>query len=376
MSRLPTFQPELLKGARNMLINYGGIKAGDQVVILCELGSYLDPVVVDVQATVLQEVGATPHILWTPKLAKTWWDALSETVRGAVANSDVVVQNIYTIGKTHLLDLMLNKNVRRIRNYASTVDVLTSDWAMFPVEVQDAIELKINSKLAASTTFRVTTEDGSDFSGRIAKRTAPWRKDVKRSGGMNITFPPGVFRASESEDTEGVMVVWSTYPWGARRVGLPEIRFEHPVKLTIEKNQVVHFEGGWEADAYRKLFEEHVKTIGNEAFKMDSFHCGSSPLAFTPFAPQQDPSRFDHLIHEHESWFHFHIGSLSNKATDRTQLAEHVNAVMMRPTVYLDGEKVWDRGHLLAWEDPDMQEVARQHGDPAVMFAQRPIWWG
>src|SRR5438552_4435925 len=117
MNRLPTFPPELMRGCHNLLINYGGIKQGDQVVILCELGTYLDPVIVDAQATVIQEVGATPHILWTPKLQKTWWEDLSEVVRGAVGNADVVVQNIYTIGKTHLLDLMLNKGVRRIRNY-------------------------------------------------------------------------------------------------------------------------------------------------------------------------------------------------------------------------------------------------------------------
>jgi hypothetical protein len=376
MSDLPVFPPELMTGCRNLLINYGGIKEGDEVVILSELGTYIDPVVVQAQATVIEQQGAHAHILWTPRLQKTWWEDLSKTVRGAVGASDVVVQNIYTIGKTHLLDLMLNNGVRRIRNYASDVELMCSEWARFPVEVQDAIELKINTKLKATKHFRVTTADGSDFTGDVAERTAPWRKDVKRSGGMNITFPPGVFRASEAENCEGVMVVWSTYPWGARRVGLPEIRFENPVKLTIEKNHVIHFEGGWEADAYRKLFEEHVKTIGREAYKLDSFHCGSSPLAFTPFAPQMDPSRFDHLIHEHESWFHFHVGSLSNKATDRTQRAEHVNAVMQRPTVYLDGEKVWDNGHLLAWADPDMQELGRKYGDPTVMFAQRPIWWG
>jgi hypothetical protein len=376
MNTLPTYPPELLAGCRNLLVSYGGIKRGDQVVILSELGTYIDPIVVSAQATIVEEQGADAHILWTPKLANTWWQDLSKTVRGAVAESDVVVQNIYSIGKTHLLDLMLNKGVRRIRNYASDVAVMTSDWARFPVEVQDAIELKINTKLAEAKTFRVTTRDGSDFSGEIAPRIAPWRKDTKRSGGMNVTFPPGVFRASEAEHTNGVMVVWSTYPWGARRVGLPEIRFENPVRLTIEDNYVVHFEGGWEAEAYRRLFEEHTQTIGRQAYRVDSFHCGSSPLAFTPFAPQMDPSRFDHLIHEHESWFHFHIGSLSDKATDRTQRAEHVNAVMQQPTVYLDGEKVWDNGHLVAWNDPDMQEIGRKYGDPAVLFSQRPIWWG
>ncbi len=55
---LPIFPPELLMGARNCAIEYGGIKKGDQVVILTELGTYVDPVVVQALATVCQEVGA------------------------------------------------------------------------------------------------------------------------------------------------------------------------------------------------------------------------------------------------------------------------------------------------------------------------------
>ena len=31
---LPTFPPELLVGARNCVVSYGGVKEGDQVVIL------------------------------------------------------------------------------------------------------------------------------------------------------------------------------------------------------------------------------------------------------------------------------------------------------------------------------------------------------
>lgn len=376
MSDLPAFPPELMRGVRNLLIDYGGVKRGDEVVILSELGTYVDPVVVLAQATVLDEIGAKAHVLWTPVLERSWWQDLSKVVRGAVGEADVVVQNIRSIGKTHLLDLMLQRGVRRLRNYATDIAIMSSDWAAWPVALQDMLELKINTRLAAGRTFRVTTCDGSDLQGEIAPRIAPWRRDTKRSGGMNVSFPPGVFRASESENANGVLVVHSTYPWGARRVGLPEIRFAHPVKLTIENNHVVHFEGEREVEPYRRLFEHHEATLGRESYKMDSFHCGSSPRAFTPFAPQQDPDRFDHLIHEHESWFHFHIGSLSDKAVDRTQQAEHVNAVLHEPTVYLDGEKVWENGRLRVWDDPELRECASAFGDPDVLFAQRPIWWG
>jgi hypothetical protein len=370
------FSPELLQGCRNLLVNYGGIKTDDEVVILSELAPSVEPVVVSAQAAVLNEIGAKFHVLWTPRLQRSWWQDLSPVVRGAVAEADVVLQNMVSIGKTHLLDLMLDKGVRRIRNYATDVAVMSSDWAQFPVEVQDFLELKINTLLDDSKTFRVTTSEGTDISGEIASRIAPWRRDTKRSGGLNVTFPPGVFRASEAESSNGVMYVHATYPWGARRVGLPEIRFANPVKLTVENNLVVLIEGGWEAEAYRKLFEYHVASLGPNAYKIDSFHSGSCPRAFTPMAPQQDPDRFDHLIHEHESWFHFHIGSLSDKAVGKTQQAQHVNAVLNEPTVYLDGEKVWDRGRLEIWQSPELREIAGKYGDPDVLAASRPIWWG
>jgi hypothetical protein len=370
------FSPELLQGCRNLLINYGGIKSGDEVVILSELAPSVEPIVVSAQAAVLEQLGAQFHILWTPRLTAGWWQDLSSVVRGAIAEADVVVQNMVSIGKTHLLDLMLERGVRRIRNYATDVAVMSSDWARFPVEVQDHLELVINSRLADSKTFRVTTADGTDIIGEIAPRIAPWRRDTKRSGGLNVTFPPGVFRASEVQNANGVLWVHATYPWGARRVGLSETRFSKPVKLFVEDNRVVNIEGDHEAELYRRLFEYHVASIGQDSYKIDSFHSGSSPRAFTPMAPQQDPDRFDHLIHEHESWFHFHIGSLSDKEARKTQQALHVNAVLNEPTVYLDGEKVWDKGRLEIWDSDELRSIASKYGDPEVISASRPIWWG
>jgi hypothetical protein len=370
------FTPELLDGARNLVVSYGGIKSGDEVIILAEFG-HCEQAVVDAEAAVCTEVGARPHVIWTPELRQTWWEDLSAVTRGAIGAADVLLQNVGTIGRTHLLDLMLNNGVRRIRNYATDVAVLGSEWARFPVEVQSMIELKVNTTFANAKQWRVTTPDGTDLSGDVVPRIAPWRINTTRAGGINVTFPPGVFRATEAANTNGTMMVASTYPWGARRVGLNEVRFEQPVKLVVENNLVVAIEGGWEAEPFRKLFEENVASLGQNAYKMDSFHSGSSPKAFLPTAPQLNPNRFDHLIHEHESWFHFHIGSQSDKRADLTQKVEHVNAVpTTNATVYLDGEKLWQDGRMTIWTDEELVKAADAHGGAGALFAQRQIWWG
>lgn len=373
---LPVFPPELLTGARNCVVNYGGIKAGDQVVILTELGSYVDEIVVMALATVCNEVGAEVQTIYTKRLLNSWWESLSPSVRAAIGAADVVLQNMDTIGKTHLLDLMLNKKTRRIRNYATDQVLLSSDWARWPVELQDLVELKVNGRLAASTEYRITTTAGTDITGKIAKSIRPWRVDQKRSGGMNVTFPPSVFRAQESEEARGVIAVQGTYPWGARRYGLPETFFDNPVLLTVEDNSVVNVAGGWEADRYRQAIEETAATIGDRAYAVDSFHSGMSPKAFTSFAPRVDPDRWEHVMHNHENWFHFHIGGLSTKDTtnDSHQHVEHINAICRNATVYLDGEIMAVNGRLSIWDDPEIVEIATKYGTPAALFAPTEVW--
>lgn len=373
---LPVFPPELLAGARNCVVNYGGVKAGDQVVILTELGSYVDEIAVMALATVCNEVGAEVQTIYTKRLLNSWWESLSPAVRAAIGAADVVLQNMDTIGKTHLLDLMLNKKTRRIRNYATDQVLLSSDWARWPVELQDLVELKVNGRLAASTEYRITTAAGTDITGKIAKSIRPWRVNQKRSGGMNVTFPPSVFRAQESEDARGVIAVQGTYPWGARRFGLPETFFDNPVLLTVDGNQVVDISGGWEADRYRQAIEETAGKIGERAYTVDSFHSGMSPKAFTSFTPRVDPDRWEHVMHNHENWFHFHIGGLSTKdtTTDNHQHVEHINGICRNATVYLDGEIMATNGRLSIWDDPEIVELATKYGTPAALFAPTEVW--
>ena len=373
---LPVFPPELLTGARNCVIEYGGIKKGDQVVILTELGSYVDEIVVMALAAVCDEAGADVQTIFTKRLLDSWWESLSPSVRAAIGAADVVLQNMDTIGKTHLLDLMINNKTRRIRNYATDMVLMCSDWARWPVELQDLIELKVNGRLTASSEYRITTAAGTDITGKIAKSIRPWRVDNKRSGGMNVSFPPSVFRAQESEDARGVIAVQGTYPWGARKYGLAETFFDHPVMLTVEGNQVTQVSGDWEADRYRKAIEDTAAEIGDRAYTVDSFHSGMSPKAFTPFTPKVDTDRWDHIMHNHENWFHFHIGGLSVKDTSGSarQAVEHINAVCRSATVYLDGELMATNGRLWIWDDPEVVKLATKYGNPEAMFAPTEVW--
>jgi leucyl aminopeptidase (aminopeptidase T) len=240
--------------------------------------------------------------------------------------------------------------------------------------VQDLVETKVNTRLQGSKTYRITTPAGTDIAGEIAPSVRPWRKDIKRSKGMNISFPPSVFRAMESIKARGIIACEATYPWGARRYGLPETGFKEAVKLTVEGNKVVHIEGGWEAERFKAAIEETAKSIGALAYEIDSWHSGMSPLAFASFYPKVDADRWDHLLHNHENWFHFHIGSNSTKDhTKGSQIIEHVNSVCWNATAYIDGDIMAKDGHLWIWDDPEVREVAKKYGNPDALFAAREV---
>jgi len=132
-------------------------------------------------------------------------------------------------------------------------------------------------------------------------------------------------------------------------------------------------EGGQEAERFKRAIEETAESIGERAYEVDSWHSGMSPQAFTSFYPKVDPDRWDHLLHNHENWFHFHIGGISVKDFRKTQKAEHVNSVCRNATVYLDGELMAKEGHLWIWDDPEVRELAKKYGDPDALFAPKDV---
>src|SRR5574340_1217927 len=205
------FSNQLLEGARNCILSCGGVEEGTNVLILNVIGSHANPVdetAVHALATIAQEAKANVQILWTTGMDKDWWSDVPPIVVAAWEAADVVVSNALAFGRgiKAIRDAMFKKKGSvRIRNQATTVDMLSSEWARFPFELSDEITMQVGKRLEQAKTWRVVAPNGTDVSGKVGRvpteGTGMSRYGQKRREKNNRHFPQRCFNPMTAEDS-------------------------------------------------------------------------------------------------------------------------------------------------------------------------------
>jgi hypothetical protein len=377
------FSNQLLEGARNCVLSCGKVEQGMNVLILNLINDQANPVdetAVHALATVAQDAKANVQVLWTTGMENTWWSDVPPIVIAAYSGADLVINNTVSIGRPlkAIRELMFSKGITNIRNMASTFEVLSGEWARFPYELSDEITFRTSERFGLAKTWRVAGDNGTDISGKIAppsgSQSGIATYKMHRGTTRNRQFPQGPHHPVTSVDANGIIVFERTLPWEARHLGVPEQKFSRPLKVTIENNHMVHFEGGPEAERYRSFFEALVPYLGEDAWNVSGFHAGINPKAKIYETPAKNPDLFHRGRHNHPSVVHFHLGG-SKLAVDYnyphmwTLSNEIENA-----TIYLDGEKLYDGGHLTVLDDPDLRTFASRFGDPDMLLREVSLY--
>ena len=372
------FSNQLLEGSRNCILKCGGVEKGTNVLILNLINDPANPAdetAVHALATVAQEVGANVQVLWSTGMEKSWWSEVPPIVVGAWNAADVVVSNAIAFGRgvKAIREAMFKKGTIRIRNQASTAGILGSEWARFPFELSDEITRRVGERFEKTRTWRVVSANGTDISGKVGVvptiGTGMTRYGQKRREKQNRPFPQGCFNPITSEDANGIIVFDRTLPWEARHVGVPEMKFSEPLKITVEKNQMVHFEGGFESGCYRRFYESLVPYLGEDAWNVSGWHAGIHPKAKVYEAAEKSPDIVHRAVHNHPSVMHFHLGGSIGKEYNYPYMW-HLSNEIEGATIYLDGEKLYDGGHLTVLDDPEVRSYAGQYGDPDLLLKE------
>lgn len=370
------FPPQVMQAARICIKDIARPEPGQKILFLNELSPRVDEDAIRALAAVAQLEGAEVTSMWVPQLDQSWWQAVPDQVIAAIEASNIVVYSHYTIGRAHkqIHKAIFEKGVIRIRNYGANIRTLMSDWARFPMELYDEIDMRLLKLMRTSKTFRIIDDLGTDVTGELGLALNDVSKVKVRRESKNRHFPPGTLPPTKAKNTQGVLFTQHTYPWGAKLWGLPETLFENPVKLTVENNRVTKVEGGREADLYRKAMDYiAVKSkVGDEIFKIDSWHGGSHHKAHAPVSSSIDPVLWHQFNHHHPSFLHFHIGGDPDRDYG-TPFMTHIMASVLNGTLYLDGEKVIDHGRLMVLEDPEIIAKANELGSAEDLLSTRPL---
>ncbi len=375
---MPLFSNQILAGARNCIVECARIKEKDNVLILNLIGDRSNPAddeAVQALATTAQQQGARVQILWTTGMEKSWWDEVPPIVIGAFQAADVVINNTLSIGRPikAVREAMFGKGITMVRNMATTVEVLSSEWSTYPFALSDEITKSVGSRLDAGKTWRITHPNGTDIGGEIGpaptKGTGHRKYGEHRREGRNRPFPQGCFNPMTSVKAKGIIVFDRTLPWEARHIGVPEMKFKEPLRVTVENNSMVHFEGGPEAAAYRRFYEGLVPYLGDDAWNVSGWHAGIHPKARIYGPPERNPDVYHRGVHNNPGVLHFHLGGSIGKEYNYPFMW-HLSNEIEGATVYIDGKLLYREGHLTVLDDPALRKFAGQFGDPDVLLTQ------
>ena len=234
----------------------------------------------------------------------------------------------------------------------------------YPEEILTAIEMKVWKKLIAGRRFRLTDLEGTDISWTIDE---PFLADKAYKMGWPINtidtpvFPghlmfDNVCEVSATQDLEGV-VVFSNLT----QTAMPTMR------LMISGCRVQKVEGGGE---YGEVVREVIRKHPDAKVMAGGFNLGTHPK-YRRLHPDADHvSKSDFL-----GWGELRkrAGVVHSGLVSTAPGLNRLNYHNYFSTIWVDGERIVENGHLLALEDPEIRAIAAKYGDPDELLREEYI---
>lgn len=332
------------------------IRAGDKVLIVTDTAQ--DERVWQAIMTIVSDLDAEPSLaLFEPRPAD-YYDPPS-VVAAAMLDADVAV----LVASTAMLHSPASMAAMRKGIPTICLDgKVTLEMFQYGAATADYLEIARMKHFVAKNVFgegakeaRVTSELGTDLSysveGRIfvpPLRPSDWdpfkaykRTEEGRAGSPMYTclFPGGEFNVPPVEGTgNGIFAVDLTM----HHLG----KIDEPIFLTIENGRIVDIKGHRDA----KRLRDHLRNYGDDAayqFPTEA-SIGLNKNAQIVGSQREDKNIYGAV--------HFGLGTNSDVGgTVDSNL--HMDAVVLEPTLYVDGTKRIEHGEFLVPLDRDLDSA-------------------
>ncbi|MER3456255.1 MAG: leucyl aminopeptidase [candidate division GAL15 bacterium] len=314
----------LRRSAHNLLLNAAGVRPGEG---LCVVADTQTRPIADVLFEVAREVGAEPVLVcMVPR--RTHGNEPPPVVAGAMRGADVVIQAVtYAITHTDATQEALRAGARVLVLRGVTEDVLTGGAALADYGEVARITKAVAERLTQACTAHVRTPAGTDLVMSLEGRTAIALTGRVEGPGTFAAMPDGEAAIAPVEGTaEGILVVEHTMD------GIGPL--EEPIRLVVRQGRVVEVTGGEAATRLRALLHGADK----DAVNLAEFAIGTNRWARLIGSMTEDKKR----------WGTVHVAVGDNHVIGGHVTSElHLDGLLLRPTVTLDGQVVVEDGRLL-----------------------------
>ncbi|MFQ5913574.1 MAG: hypothetical protein ACE5JS_10360 [Nitrospinota bacterium] len=353
-------ESHLKEGARNCVLNYSGVRPGEDVLVWIDREAPPEAGVKEALIEAAEQAGARATVLEDRPPVFRLGERLSATTESALQASQCVIQllpleNVASIDNIHILRCLFEYDTRITACMTLTRELLASEWACYPIEIARTIMRK-SAGCVQDAPFHLTEPTGTDLRGRL--KAWPGGKGISGGGELRAgawTFFPFGNVALYPEGPVDGRIVFETWEGTA---GI----LKEPVELIVRNQRVVQCSGGEEA----RWFNEMMRRYPNADF------CCEITWGISPVVSIQEGLKeraCDSLLYRHAGVYHIGFGMWP---CEGIWSDFHWDGGGLKPTLVHAGETLIDAGRLLLLEDPEVRQVAAEHGDPEELLAEAP----
>lgn len=357
-SKAPSAEERALDGARLCLREWAKVQPGEQVLILKDLGDYVEPAVVQTFVKAIEEFGAVPTemscAMFNPRNVEP-----PAPVAKALQATDVVLFFSRFPALIHCKSgkrAMLEYGLRIVPIIANTMEILGSEWAHFPVDLLMLLHRKSTAPFFKNKAVRVTSTNGTDISGLVPEAISTIDRERLFPGlGWHGMWPGEVGPCMTPMRNMNGTVVVDALP------GFPGF-LKEKMRVEIKDNVVQSISGGPEAKWFEKFMGDSVKA-GSDANIIHELQWGVNPKGdihrglLNCLDDEVEISRVARTMH-------FGFGSGQRGFHWDVLILDHFDIVVGgNITIYKDGR-------LTFLDEPDVRQLAAKYGDPDEVLAE------
>jgi leucyl aminopeptidase (aminopeptidase T) len=185
---------------------------------------------------------------------------------------------------------------------------------------------KLREKLMNSNKIRITTESGTDITTSLTVTHGLHAGKLHNKGDYG-NLPTGeVDSGVKAEETNGIIIVDASFS----ELG----KLETPITLEVKEGNVISIEGNSEAEKLKEILNK----VGEKAYKIAEFGIGTNPRATITGNLLEDEKVLGTV--------HFALGN-DIRYNGRNDVPIHLDGTVTKATVYVDDEKIMEKGLLL-----------------------------
>lgn len=298
------------------------IRKGGKVLILTD--PMVDSDIIKCLISGVWAVEAHPTLVVIP--TPRFHEELSASTASAIKESDLLIAaTSKPVSRTRAVQSARDMGIRYLAMGGITTETLLKGSITADFEELYHLTSKYADTINQGNTVHITSEAGTDLTFSIKGRKAlalDGRMDeVSNSAGI----PSGEAACAPVEGTaEGIAVIDAAM----HEIGL----LQEPIVLKVKKGNVVEITGGVEANQLRELLE----TSGDSnSYNIGEFAFGTNPAACVVHNVQEFKNKLGTI--------HIALGNNKN-LFGNTFSKTHLDAIMLKPTVSIDGKVVIDKG--------------------------------